>query len=324
MWAFLVKGQDKAAICHIPEEDPNNRHTITIAIPAVKAHLAHGDSIGECGLIAECGNNIVEPEEECDDGNTVDGDGCSSLCEIEVVGEIPIQLKDGHIFIYDNEISGKHIDDVGISTYYNYVRELVISSCTFASGELITDCGRAPTNITYNESGEINPDEVVIGHYSTVITMENGNQVVEDIAIIGTPVCGDGIIIGLETCDDGNTVDGDGCSSSCKIEIGNIQEIPIQLLDGNIFIYDTGTSGSYIDDVGISTYYSKVYELVVSSCTFAPGEPITDCEPPPNPIIEIGEVVIGYYSTVITMENGNQVLEYIAIIGTSPYFFINP
>lgn len=30
-----------------------------------------------------CGNNIVEGTEECDDGNTIDGDGCSSTCQNE-------------------------------------------------------------------------------------------------------------------------------------------------------------------------------------------------------------------------------------------------
>ena len=30
-----------------------------------------------------CGNGVLEEGEECDDGNTIDGDGCSSLCEIE-------------------------------------------------------------------------------------------------------------------------------------------------------------------------------------------------------------------------------------------------
>jgi fibro-slime domain-containing protein len=33
-------------------------------------------------------------------------------------------------------------------------------------------------------------------------------------------VCGDGITSGAETCDDGNTVRGDGCSSTCQLEIG--------------------------------------------------------------------------------------------------------
>jgi cysteine-rich repeat protein len=33
--------------------------------------------------IQECGNGILEAPEECDDGNTTDGDGCSAFCEIE-------------------------------------------------------------------------------------------------------------------------------------------------------------------------------------------------------------------------------------------------
>ena len=34
--------------------------------------------------MAICGDGIVEPGEECDDGNTVSGDGCSAECRIEV------------------------------------------------------------------------------------------------------------------------------------------------------------------------------------------------------------------------------------------------
>ncbi len=39
----------KVTICHIPEGNPENRHTITIAAPAVAAHVRnHGDYIGAC------------------------------------------------------------------------------------------------------------------------------------------------------------------------------------------------------------------------------------------------------------------------------------
>lgn len=30
-----------------------------------------------------CGNGIIDPPEQCDDGNLVDGDGCSSICQFE-------------------------------------------------------------------------------------------------------------------------------------------------------------------------------------------------------------------------------------------------
>jgi cysteine-rich repeat protein len=41
--------------------------------------LASGGGITPVG----CGNGIVEPPEECDDGNTVSGDGCSAFCKLE-------------------------------------------------------------------------------------------------------------------------------------------------------------------------------------------------------------------------------------------------
>ena len=35
------------------------------------------------GILCECGNNVIEPGEQCDDGNTNNGDGCSSQCLLE-------------------------------------------------------------------------------------------------------------------------------------------------------------------------------------------------------------------------------------------------
>ena len=29
-----------------------------------------------------CGNGVINSPEECDDGNYIDGDGCSSLCKV--------------------------------------------------------------------------------------------------------------------------------------------------------------------------------------------------------------------------------------------------
>ena len=49
---FKGKGVEKVTICHIPQEDCdedcNASHTITIAEPALQAHLDHGDYLGEC------------------------------------------------------------------------------------------------------------------------------------------------------------------------------------------------------------------------------------------------------------------------------------
>jgi hypothetical protein len=41
---------DKITICHIPPGNPENAHTITIAVSALETHLTqHGDNIGNCG-----------------------------------------------------------------------------------------------------------------------------------------------------------------------------------------------------------------------------------------------------------------------------------
>jgi hypothetical protein len=49
-YATLDGGNDneKVTICHIPPGNPDNAHTISVSENAVPAHLAHGDTIGEC------------------------------------------------------------------------------------------------------------------------------------------------------------------------------------------------------------------------------------------------------------------------------------
>ncbi|MFP2912786.1 hypothetical protein ACLESD_48825, partial [Pyxidicoccus sp. 3LFB2] len=42
-------GIGKVTICHIPPGNPANAHTITVGLPALKAHTKHGDTLGACG-----------------------------------------------------------------------------------------------------------------------------------------------------------------------------------------------------------------------------------------------------------------------------------
>src|SRR5207247_10529511 len=39
-----------------------------------------------------CGNGVVEGTEECDDGNTTSGDGCSATCQLENTSAICARL----------------------------------------------------------------------------------------------------------------------------------------------------------------------------------------------------------------------------------------
>ena len=63
-WTFLVAGERKVTICHIPSGDPNNKHTIRVGAPALKAHLALGDTTGAC---QDVGGNTNTP------GNNTNG-----------------------------------------------------------------------------------------------------------------------------------------------------------------------------------------------------------------------------------------------------------
>jgi hypothetical protein len=48
-------GTTKVCLCHVPPGNPANAHTICVGSPAVKAHLGHGDSLGECAI--HCGGD---------------------------------------------------------------------------------------------------------------------------------------------------------------------------------------------------------------------------------------------------------------------------
>lgn len=50
------------------------------------------DCAGTAPAIPECGNRAVEVGEQCDDGNTLDGDGCSSTCRTEVKRIEPVTV----------------------------------------------------------------------------------------------------------------------------------------------------------------------------------------------------------------------------------------
>ena len=47
--AAFADSAGKVDICHIPPGNPDNAHVINVSVHAIPAHLAHGDTLGECG-----------------------------------------------------------------------------------------------------------------------------------------------------------------------------------------------------------------------------------------------------------------------------------
>jgi cysteine-rich repeat protein len=68
-WTTIAHADKKVTLCHAPPGNPGNAHTITVGEPAVRAHLAHGDTLGACGAACPA---------SCDDGSLCTSDSCGA------------------------------------------------------------------------------------------------------------------------------------------------------------------------------------------------------------------------------------------------------
>jgi fibro-slime domain-containing protein len=174
-----------------------------------------------CGMTAPpgCGDGKLTSDEACDDGNTVDGDGCSANCLAVEPGYsctppgMPCHkiARCGDGLVADSEAcdDGNTTDGDGCS-----------SKCKL---ELGFKCSGSPSVCTHTTCGD--------GIKEGAEECDDGNTIPFDgcsatcqtepdcSAGACKSTCGDGIVIG-EECDDGNTKNGDGCSSDCKVEKG--------------------------------------------------------------------------------------------------------
>src|SRR3989338_3663062 len=88
-----------------------------------------------------CGDGIVDLAEECDDGNTVFGDGCSVNCEIEKTGTIiGTSTK---IIEYSNPLKTDNIIDVvkRVADYFYYVAIAIVPIITIYAAVLFLTAG---------------------------------------------------------------------------------------------------------------------------------------------------------------------------------------
>ncbi len=136
----------------------------------------------DCLNEAYCGNNLVEIGEECDDGNTRGGDGCSSTCQREV------GCGNGRLDY------GEDCDDGNIASGDG-------CSDTCADEDGGADCGNGIL-----ERGEDCDDGGT----------DSGDGCDSSCQVEGG--CGDGVLDPGEECDDDNTASGDGCTFNCRLE----------------------------------------------------------------------------------------------------------
>jgi cysteine-rich repeat protein len=84
--AAPVEAEGRVTLCHLPPGNPANPRTIEVGETAVAAHLAHGDALGACVEEPEaiCGDGLLQPGEECDDGNDNPYDGCDECRIVDI------------------------------------------------------------------------------------------------------------------------------------------------------------------------------------------------------------------------------------------------
>ena len=200
-----------------------------------------------------CGNNVIDPYEDCDDGNKTNGDGCESNCKFQCTDALAALCSD-HVYCNGPEIcaedhtchpSAGNLPDGTICGQQNRCKN---GACVLA--DLV--CG--DTLVVPGE--ECDPPDAAKGCSSKCLFIcdsrddtrncapadpcaapQKCNDTTHLCVVAGSPAtdlkscgvgkacvagvckdkyCSDGKVdVTGEECDDGNRVDGDGCNNDC-------------------------------------------------------------------------------------------------------------
>ncbi len=167
---------------------------------------------------ATCGNGVIEAGEQCDDGNLVNGDGCSGLCQNETTAV----CGNGTVETGEQCDDGNLIDGDGCSALCTTETTSVCGNGTVETGEQCDDgnttAGDGCSATCQNETTAVCGNGVLeLGEQCDDGNIQNGDGCSSTCTDEG-PVCGNGIVETGEQCDDGNIQNGDGCSSTCQNE----------------------------------------------------------------------------------------------------------
>ncbi len=177
-----------------------------------------------------CGDGKITDNEQCDDGNTVSGDGCSADCQIEqgfrciLPNEPCLQV----VYCGDGIVQPPEVCDDGNSK----AGDGCDGTCHPEPGFTCPTPGQPCVSTFACGDGKIQGNEQCDDGNTTPGDGCEANCTITPgwtCAMPGTPctkTCGNGKIDPGEQCDDGNTGSGDGCSTSCQIETNFACPIP--------------------------------------------------------------------------------------------------
>ncbi len=150
---------------------------------ATTASPTSGVTTGSTAAPPTCGDGNVDPDEACDDGNRIDGDGCEGDC---TPTPPPPNCGDGNVDPGEQCDDGNKVDGDGCQ-----------ANCIVTPPP--PNCG----------NGSVEPGE----------QCDDGNDVSTDACLGNCTAakCGDGVVWNtVEECDDGNSLDTDACLKSCE------------------------------------------------------------------------------------------------------------
>jgi TonB family protein len=92
-----------------------------------------------------CGNGTVEAGEQCDDGNTVGGDGCSSLCQTEpaVVNYKDLNRISGETQLEPREETRSRMIHDGVTSVTAVVKLCIATTGSVTEAKLVVSTGYA-------------------------------------------------------------------------------------------------------------------------------------------------------------------------------------
>ncbi len=246
-----------------------------------------------------CGDGVVnDSKERCDDGNRVNGDGCSSACLVETtqcgnrIIETGEQCDDGNVVNNDGcsatctqELTACHSSWVDYVDQKKYIQSQIVAwqgGAEIAGQICATMPGPACDAYAYERHETLELISAAGGFQTADFqTYQTFQTKITSRRPIFTPycvtfraksaVCGDTQLGGVEQCDDGNTRNGDGCSALC------VNEIAPSCGDFILQSNETCDDGGNEDGDGCSS--SCTIELPVEDRACAPGD--LDCLVPP-------------------------------------------
>ncbi|MBN1606860.1 MAG: DUF4215 domain-containing protein [Polyangiaceae bacterium] len=182
----------------------------------------------ECFIVASgpaCGDGEINVDgEECDDGNSLPGDGCSGICKKEAYFECPapgqpcvstIVCGDGVISPGEACDDGNAVSGDGCSDKCNLVEKGFACRTAGQSCIRVYICGDSVVDpVEGCDDGNANPGDGC----DPKCRLETGFKCTGNPSVCSATTCGDGVPEGAESCDDGNVLPFDGCDKTCRAE----------------------------------------------------------------------------------------------------------